>query len=403
MKPEKQLEIIKRGAVEVIPEKELLLKIENARKEKRGLRIKFGADPSAPDIHLGHTVCLRKLKEFQDLGHEIIFVIGDFTATIGDPSGQTETRKPLSRGEIIENAETYQNQVFKILNPSQTKVVYNSQWCDRLVLTEVLGLASKYTVARMIERDDFQKRYRSGQEIGIHEFLYPLIQAYDSIILNSDVEVGGTDQKFNLLVARELQRRYGHEPQVALTMPILLGTDGVRKMSKSLGNYISITEPPQEIFGKIMSISDELMFTYYELLTSISPAELKEMKKIPSHPRDLKKSLAKEIVKLYYGNELSLKAEKEFENIFKRGGTPEKIPSLTLSKSELKDGKIGLIKILLLSAMAKSKGEARRLIQAGAVKIDNKKCNNSEFEVEVKKGMIIKTGKRKFAAIDVSD
>jgi tyrosyl-tRNA synthetase len=403
VKPEKQLEIIKRGAVEVIPEEELLAKIEKARKEKRGLRIKFGADPSAPDIHLGHTVCLRKLKEFQDLGHEIIFLIGDFTAAIGDPSGQIETRKPLSREKIIENAETYQKQVFKVLNPSQTKVVYNSQWCNKLTLTEVLGLASKYTVARMIERDDFQKRYRSGQEIGIHEFLYPLIQAYDSIILNSDVEVGGTDQKFNLLLARELQHRYGQEPQVVLTMPILLGTDGSRKMSKSLGNYIGITEPPREIFGKIMSISDELMFTYYELLTSISPAELEEMKKGSFHPRYLKKSLAKEIVALYYGNELSLAAEKEFENIFKQGGTPEEIPSLIISKSELKDGKIGLVEILLLSAMAKSKSEARRLIKAGAVKIDNKKCDNSEFEVKVKKGMIIKTGKRKFAEIDISD
>lgn len=403
MKAEKQLEIIRRGAVEVIPEEELLSKIKNARKEKRGLRIKFGADPSAPDIHLGHTVCLRKLKEFQDLGHEIIFVIGDFTAGIGDPSGRTETRKPLSREEIIENAETYQNQVFKILNSSQTRVVYNSQWCDKLTLTEVLKLASKYTVARMIERDDFQKRYRSGLEIGIHEFLYPLIQAYDSIALNSDVEIGGTDQKFNFLVARELQRRYGQEPQAVLTLPILPGTDGVRKMSKSLGNYIGITEPPQEIFGKIMSISDELMFTYYELLTSISPAELKEMKKGISHPRDLKKSLAKEIVTLYCGNELSLKAEEEFENIFKRAGTPEKIPPLVISKNELKDGKIGLVKILLSSAMAKSKSEARRLIQAGAVKIDNKKCNNSALEVEVKKGMVIKTGKRKFVAIDISD
>lgn len=403
MKPEKQLEIFKRGAVEVIPEEELLTKIKNVRKEKRGLRIKFGADPSAPDIHLGHTVCLRKLKELQDLKHEIIFVIGDFTATIGDPSGQTETRKPLSREEIMKNAETYQNQAFKILSPSQTKVVYNSQWCDRLVLTEVLKLASKYTVARMIERNDFQKRYQSGQEIGIHEFLYPLIQAYDSIVLKSDVELGGTDQKFNFLVARELQRRYGQEPQVVVTLPILPGTDGVQKMSKSLRNYIGITEPPQEIFGKIMSISDELMFTYYELLTSISLAELKEMKKGSFHPRDLKKNLAKEIVTFYYGNKLSLKAEEEFENVFKKGKAPEEIPPLILSKSELKDGKMKLVKILLLSAMAKSKSEARRLIQAGAVKIDNEKCSDSELEVEVKRGMIIKTGKRKFAMIDISD
>jgi tyrosyl-tRNA synthetase len=303
----------------------------------------------------------------------------------------------------MKNAETYQNQAFKILSPSQTKVVYNSQWCDRLVLTEVLKLASKYTVARMIERNDFQKRYQSGQEIGIHEFLYPLIQAYDSIVLKSDVELGGTDQKFNFLVARELQRRYGQEPQVVVTLPILPGTDGVQKMSKSLRNYIGITEPPQEIFGKIMSISDELMFTYYELLTSISLAELKEMKKGSFHPRDLKKNLAKEIVTFYYGNKLSLKAEEEFENVFKKGKAPEEIPPLILSKSELKDGKMKLVKILLLSAMAKSKSEARRLIQAGAVKIDNEKCSDSELEVEVKRGMIIKTGKRKFAMIDISD
>ncbi len=301
----------------------------------------------------------------------------------------------------MKNAETYQNQAFKILSPSQTKVVYNSQWCDRLALAEVCELASKYTVARMIERNDFQKRYQSGQEIGIHEFLYPLIQAYDSIALKSDVEVGGTDQKFNFLVARELQHRYGQEPQVVLTLPILPGTDGVRKMSKSMGNYIGITEPPQEIFGKIMSISDELMFTYYELLTSISSAGLKRMRKGSSHPRDLKKSLAKEIVALYYGNKLSLRAEEEFENVFKKGRAPEEIPSLMLSKSELKDGKMELVKILLLSSMAKSKSEAKRLIQAGAVKINNEKCSNSE--IEIRKGMVIRTGKRKFAVIDISD
>ncbi len=386
MEIKEQLEIIKKGTVEIISEEELVTKL----KKGRPLRIKYGADPSAPDLHLGHTVPLEKLKEFQELGHEIIFIIGDFTACIGDPSGQIEVRKPLSKEEVLRNSKTYQKQVFKILEAKKTKVMYNSEWCSKLQFADVIQLASKYTVARMLERDDFTKRYREGKPISMHEFLYPLVQAYDSVMLKADIEIGGTDQKFNFLVARDFQREYEQEPQVIITMPILEGTDGVQKMSKSLGNYIGINENPKEIYGKIMSISDKLMLKYIELLTDISSVEIKSIK----NPRDLKKRLAREIITLYYDKETSLSAEKEFENIHQFKKLPHKIPELVL-----KEDSIWIVKLLVLSKTASSNSEARRLIEQGGVKIDNQRIESQEFNLSLEQEHILKVGKRKFLKI----
>ncbi|MCD5390282.1 tyrosine--tRNA ligase [candidate division NPL-UPA2 bacterium] len=407
MKPEEQVEVIKRGIVEIISEKELLSKLRRAQRERRGLRVKFGADPSAPDIHLGHTVPLRKLREMQGLGHEIIFIIGDFTARIGDPSGQSETRRALSEEEVKRNSETYQKQVFKLLDPSRTRVVYNSQWCGRLNFADVINLASKYTVARMLERDDFTNRYKQGRPISIHEFLYPLVQAYDSVILKADVEVGGTDQKFNFLVARDFQREYEQEPQVIVTLPMLEGTDGTAKMSKSLGNYIAVNESPGEIFGKIMSISDELMIRYLELLTDISPAELKktkmELKRGKLHPRDLKRQLAKDLVSTYHGEKAALGAQREFETIFKEGGLPDAVPEVRIPGRELERGRIWIVKFLLLTKMAGTGNQARRLIKQGGVKIDGEKCTDPGLDIVVRERMLIKVGKRKFARVLIDE
>ncbi|MCK4436736.1 tyrosine--tRNA ligase [bacterium] len=408
MKPEEQLEVIKRGTVEVISEEELLSKLKRAQREKRGLRVKFGADPSAPDIHLGHTVPLQKLHQMQALGHEIIFIIGDFTARIGDPSGQSETRRALNEEEVKENSVSYQKQVFKILDSSKTKVVYNSRWCSKLNFADVIDLASKYTVARMLERDDFTNRYKNGQPISIHEFLYPLVQAYDSVILKADVEVGGTDQKFNFLVARDFQREYGQEPEVIITLPMLEGTDGTRKMSKSLGNYIGINESPKEMFGKIMSVSDELMIRYLELLTDTSPQKLEKMKSDLDggelHPRDLKRQLAKDLVSTYHGEEAALKAGREFEAIFKEGGLPDTVPEVRISRSEVPGGgRIWVVKLLLLSRMAGSASQARRLIQQGGVRIDSEKLTDPDSDIMVREGMVIKVGKRKFAKLLIED
>lgn len=313
MQIKKQLEEIKKGCVELIPEEELAAKL----KKGKPLKVKWGADPSAPDIHLGHTVVLKKLKQFQDLGHEVIFLIGDFTARIGDPTGKSETRKPLTKEEVMINSRTYQEQVFKILDKKRTRVVYNSRWLSELKIEDVINLAAKYTVARMLERDDFMNRFEKQRPISIHEFLYPLIQGYDSVKLKADIEIGGTDQKFNMLVGRELQREFKEEPQVIITMPLLEGTDGVQKMSKSLNNYIGITEPPSEIYGKTMSISDELMLRYYSLLTD---ENIEEMKKL--HPKEAKKKLAGELVAIYYGREAAEDAGAEFEKIFAQGKLP---------------------------------------------------------------------------------
>ncbi|MEW6096474.1 MAG: tyrosine--tRNA ligase [bacterium] len=379
------LDIVKRGVEEIILEEELIKKF----KSKKPLRIKFGADPTSPDIHLGHTVILRKLRQFQDLGHNVIFIIGDFTARIGDPSGRDVTRKPLSKEEIERNAKTYQEQVFKILDKNKTEVVFNSQWLDKLTPHEIMKLSSCYTVARMLERDDFKKRYADGKEITIVEFLYPLLQGYDSIVVKADVELGGTDQKFNLLVARQLQRDYGQESQVVITMPLLEGTDGVRKMSKSYGNYIGVLDSSKEMFGKVMSIPDALMPKYFELLTNISLNEIKFL-----HPKEAKKLLAKEIIKFYYDEDEAKRKEEEFEQIFRDKKLPEEIPEFKVNKTS-----IGLIDAIVMSKSAPSKSEARRLIAQGGVKIDQKRVEELNFELDLTTPRILQVGKKRFVKL----
>jgi tyrosyl-tRNA synthetase len=380
-----QLEIIKRGVIEVIPEDELLTKLSAGRP----LRIKWGADPSAPDIHLGHTVVLSKLRQFQELGHEVIFIIGDFTAMIGDPSGKSETRKALPREVVDENAKTYKKQVFKILDEGKTRVVYNSHWLEKMDLLSVFKLSSQYTVARMLERKDFKERFESQKDISVLEFLYPLLQGYDSVHLKADIEIGGTDQKFNLLMGRTLQQRYGEEQQVIVTLPLLEGTDGVQKMSKSLNNYIGITEAPSEIFGKTMSISDKLMHRYYELLTSIPLEEVKAM-----HPKEAKKKLAALLVERFYSKKEAAAAEEEFESIFKEGKKPQDIELFKVKSKE-----IGIVDLLSGSKLAPSKTEARRLIQQGGVSIDNIVVTDDKFTVDLSTERILKVGKRKFLRV----
>jgi tyrosyl-tRNA synthetase len=395
-----ELKIIKRGTEEIISEEELIKKIEKSRKEKRPLRVKQGFDPNAPDIHLGHTVGLRKMRQFQDLGHDIYFLIGDFTGMIGDPSGKSVTRKQLTEEEVKENADTYKKQVFKILNPEKTKVVFNSHWLGKLSFAEVLKVCSKYTVARMLERDDFANRYKEGKPIGIHEFMYPLMQGYDSVAMQADIELGGTDQKFNLLVGRDIQREFNQEPQIIITLPLLEGTDGVEKMSKSLNNYIGIDESPQAMYGKVMSVPDNLMIRYFELVTDVSLDEIGKIKtgleSNDLHPRDVKKMLAREIVKLYHRQSAAIVAEEEFEKVFKNKLYPEEIKKLILNKDNLKEGKIWLIKLIVLSGVVDSKSEARRLIEQGGVRINGKKISDLHLDLTVEEGMILKIGRLNF-------
>jgi len=387
---EEQFEQIKRGTVEIICEDELKFKLERAIKKNVPLKVKAGFDPTAPDLHLGHAVLLYKLRQFQDLGHTVYFLIGDFTGMIGDPSGVSESRRPLRREEVLENAATYKRQVFKILDPSRTEVVFNSQWMSTMTGEELIRLCGKYTVARMLEREDFKKRYLSGHSIGIHEFLYPLIQGYDSLKLEVDVEIGGTDQKFNLLVGRDLQKEYGQEPQVVITMPLLEGTDGIKKMSKSQKNYIGIEEPPQEIFGKIMSLSDKVMLRYYELLTSRDIDEIKAI-----HPMEAKKRLAQDMVERFYDAEVARKAREEFERIFSvREGIPTNVPVYAV-----RNGKRWLPHVLTDSGMTKSNSEAIRLIKNGAVEINGVKVKDINIELPLGAEQIVKVGKRRFIKI----
>ncbi len=397
-----QLEIIKRGAVEILVEKELQEKLEQSEKTGIPLKIKAGFDPTAPDLHLGHTVLIQKLRQFQNLGHEIYFLIGDFTGMIGDPTGKNETRKTLSREDVLKNAETYKEQVFKILDPEKTKVVFNSEWLSKLMASDLISLASHYTVARMLEREDFSNRFSNQLPVSIHEFLYPLIQGYDSVALKADVELGGTDQKFNLLVGRELQRAWGLAPQVVLTMPLLEGLDGVNKMSKSLGNYIGINEPPDEIFGKIMSISDELMLRYYELLSELSLSELeklvKGLKDGSIHPMESKKQLGREIVCRYHGPVAAVSAEENFVRRFRDNQIPEEMQVVTITVGE---GKALLCKVLAESGLVKSNSEGRRAIQQGGVKIDNLKVSDENLEITAGTEYVIQVGKRRFAKVTV--
>ncbi|MDD2539906.1 MAG: tyrosine--tRNA ligase [Desulfuromonadaceae bacterium] len=398
-----QMAVIKRGTVEVLVEKELEEKLAKSISTGIPLIIKAGFDPTAPDLHLGHTVLIQKLRQFQQLGHEVNFLIGDFTGMIGDPTGKSETRKVLTRDDVLRNAETYKEQVFKILDPVKTKVVFNSTWLNELGCGGMIGLASKYTVARMLERDDFHKRYTTQQPIAIHEFLYPLIQGYDSVAMKADVELGGTDQKFNLLMGRELQREWGQPPQCVLTMPLLEGLDGVNKMSKSLGNYIGINEPADEIFGKIMSISDDLMLRYYELLSDMTLAGLEQLKSDLAdhslHPMAAKKRLGREIVSRFHGTGAGEVAEANFVKRFKDNEIPEDMPQVSFV---LADGSILLARAMTEAGLTKSNGEGRRAIDQGGVKLNNEKVSDTNLELTAAGDYIVQIGKRRFARILIS-
>ncbi len=389
-----QMEIISRGAEQILPQDELIAKLQRAVRTQTPLRIKQGFDPTAPDIHLGHTVTIRKLKQFQDLGHEVIFLIGDFTGMIGDPSGRLESRKRMSREDVLKNAETYKAQIFKILDPNRTRIEFNSRWCSPMSFAEVLELASKYTIARLLEREDFAERFKANRPISVLEFLYPLVQGYDSVALQADVELGGTDQIFNLLVGREIQREYGQEPQVIITMPLLVGTDGVEKMSKSLGNYIGISETPGEIFGKTMSVPDQLIVPYFRLLTDVSEGELDDMeqriRKAQVNPMMLKKDLARELVAMYYDQESAGVAEREFEQVIQRREPPQEMPVFAVAAEDLP---IWIVKLLTSSGLVSSSSEARRQIAQGAVRIDGKKVTDVDLELPVKKDTLVKVGK----------
>jgi len=385
---QEQLTLLMRGALEILPAGGLEAKLKQARKEKRPLRVKAGFDPTAPDLHLGHTVLLEKLRQFQLCGHQVIFLIGDFTGMIGDPTGKNETRPPLSHEEVLVNAETYKQQVFKVLDPEQTEVRFNSEWLHNLTAADLIRIAGKATVARMLERDDFEKRYRGGQPIAIHEFLYPLIQGYDSVALDADVELGGNDQKFNLLMGRQLQEAYGKAPQVILTMPLLEGLDGVNKMSKSLNNYVGINEPAGEQFGKLMSVSDELMLKYYELLTDADMNAVKAM-----HPMEAKKSLAAMIVDRFHGAGAGKKAREAFERQFSKGELPDDIPELALAAE---DGSLWIARALTRAGLTQSNGEAIRLIRQGALSIDGEKISDKDYQLKPGGSYLIRLGRRRF-------
>ena len=394
------LSILSRGTEEILVEDGLRKKLA----EGRPLRIKAGFDPTAPDLHLGHTVLINKLRQFQRLGHEILFLIGDFTGMIGDPTGKSATRKPLSREEVMDNARTYQEQVFSMLSPEHTRVVFNSAWMGEMQAADLIQLAARHTVARMLERDDFSKRFKTGQPIAIHEFLYPLVQGYDSVALRADVELGGTDQKFNLLVGRQLQAAYGQEPQVVITMPILEGLDGVQKMSKSLGNYIGISEPPDQMFGKLMSISDELMWRYLELLSDIPLKEIATWRRSVAegvNPRDIKFHLGEEMVRRFHGQTAASRAKENFIARFQQGAIPENIPEIEIPGRV--DG-LGITNLLKEAGLAKSTSEAMRLIDQGGVRLNGQSVEDKGLRIESGAKCMLQVGKRRFARVTlVSD
>lgn len=394
-----QMDLIRRGTVEIIPEEELVKKLEKSSKENKPLNVKLGCDPTRPDLHLGHSVVLRKLAQFQSLGHQAILIIGDFTGMIGDPSGRNATRPPLSMEESRKNGQSYFEQASKILDKEKTKIVHNSTWLGKMSFEDVIKLSAKYTVARMLERDDFTKRYKNGDPISLHEFLYPLAQAMDSVAIESDVELGGSDQKFNLLVGRDIQREFGMEPQVILTMPLLVGTDGVEKMSKSYGNYIGISDEPKDMYGKTLSIPDNLIYTYYELASSVTKTELENIKvKLEDknvNPRDIKRSLARKFVEMYHSLEAAEKAEEEFDNIFVKKGLPDKIEEIKFDNVR----EMNIIDLIVEVKFADSKGEARRLLQQGGVTVDGEKISDLQDVVKFDSDKILKVGKRKFIKI----
>jgi tyrosyl-tRNA synthetase len=393
-----QMDVIRRGTVDLLPEDELVKKLETSIKTNEPLIIKQGFDPTAPDIHLGHTVGIRKLKHFQDLGHQVVVIIGDYTAMVGDPSEKNSTRPRLTHDEVMANAQTYQEQFFKILDKEKTHIRFNGDWFSKMSFDEIMALASKFTVARMLERDDFSKRYGNQQPISIHEFFYPLMQGYDSVMIKADVELGATEQKFNLVIARQIQKEYNIEQQIVLTLPVLPGVDGSQRMSKSLGNYIGIDEPANETYGKAMSIPDELIYPYFELISDVDLSELKEIKKKiedPSvNPRDVKKYLARTIVKMYHGKQVSEEAEKAFEKIFVDKDLPDEMPEFNLDQNSYR-----LDDLLIQTKTADSKSNARRLIQQGGVSVNGEKISDPFTTVELESETILKVGKRKFAKI----
>jgi tyrosyl-tRNA synthetase len=400
---DEQFALIKKGCQEMIREEELKGRLEKAIATGKPLRVKAGFDPTAPDLHLGHTVLIQKLKHFQDLGHQVIFLIGDFTGLIGDPSGKSETRPPLTEEEVMANAATYERQIFKVLDREKTVIDFNSRWMKPMEAQDLIRLAARHTVARMLERDDFNKRYVAQTPIAIHEFLYPLIQAYDSVALEADVELGGTDQKFNLLLGRDIQREYGQEPQIVITLPLLEGLDGVQKMSKSLGNYVGIDESPQEMFGKMMSVPDTLMLRYYELLSDISPADLdklsRDLESGAKHPRDAKEELAREITARYHGAEAAEAAVREFAHIFRGGGLPEEIEEAVLTAAT---DQVWLPKVLVMAGLAASTSEGRRLISQGGVQVDGEKLTNVNAELPAGQTFLLQVGKRRFKRVTLT-
>ena len=396
---DEQIALIERGVVDCISREELVKKLERSARTGIPLKIKAGFDPTAPDLHLGHTVLLQKLKHFQDLGHDVYFLIGDFTGMIGDPTGKSETRKALTVEQVAENAESYKEQVFKILDPERTRVVFNSTWLGKLDSYAMIRLASELTVARMFEREDFRTRFETGKPISIHEFLYPLIQGYDSVALQADVELGGTDQLFNVLMGRDLQRSRGQEPQVVLTLPLLEGLDGVNKMSKSLGNYIGITESADSIYGKVLSISDDLMFRYYDLLSDLSRSEIAALKsKVASgevHPKEVKKRLARELTARFYSPAAAVMAEENFEKVFQKGGLPDVIPEVRLAAN----GDIWVPQLLVDAGLVTSTSDGRRMIQQGAVSLDGERVGDQGLKVQAAGEILVKVGKRRFCRV----
>lgn len=394
-----QMDLIKRGTVEIIPEEELVQKLEKSLKENKPLKIKLGCDPTRPDLHLGHSVVLRKLSQFQSLGHQAILIIGDFTAMIGDPSGRNSSRPPLSFEEARANGQSYFEQASKILDKEKTKIVHNSEWLGKMTFEDVIKLSSKYTVARMLERDDFTKRLKNGIPISMHEILYPLAQAMDSVAIESDVELGGTDQKFNLLVGRDIQREFGISPQVILTMPLLVGTDGVEKMSKSYDNYIGINDSPKDIYGRTLSIPDNLIYTYYELATDVENKELIKIKEDLDNPnvnpRDIKRALARKLVEMYHSRQDAINAENEFDNIFVKKGLPDEIPEINFENQK----EFEILDLIVNVGFATSKGEARRLLIQGGVSIDGEKINDIKTIIKLDKDFILKVGKRNFIKV----
>lgn len=402
---DEQVRILKRGAVDIIPEEGLRDKLKRSAETGKPLRVKLGLDPTAPDIHLGNAVVLRKMRQFQDLGHEVIIIIGDFTAAIGDPSGRSITRPQLSPEEIQQNARTYYDQYCLILDESRTRVVFNSEWLASLSFVDFLRIAARLTVARILERDDFAGRLAEGKPIGMHELVYPICQAYDSVVLESDIEVGGTDQTFNILLGRDLQGQYDQDPQVGLFLPLLPGLDGVQKMSKSLGNYVGITEPPGEMFGKLMSISDDLMPAYFELCTDVPLEEVDQMRSDLAggavHPMELKKRLGREIVTIYHSPEAAAEAQAEFERVFSQRETPQEMPEVRLDGAELEDGAIWIVKLLVDAGMAPSNSEARRLVQQGAVTLNGERVDDPFAKITPVDGHVLRAGKLRFARLRV--